>query len=70
MAGRVLGRFWQAALDANSAEQVLTLRVEVEYIMYVMLLLETSLAPYRHASRAALAKVGERVPLASSQRFL
>jgi hypothetical protein len=66
MAGRVLGRFWQAALDANSAEQVLTLRVEVEYIMYVMLhLLETSLAPYRHTSRAALAKVGERVPLAS-----
>lgn len=33
MAGRVLARFWQAALDANSVEQVLTLRVEVEYIM-------------------------------------
>lgn len=48
MAGRVLGRFWQAALDANSAEQVLTLRAEVEYIMYVMLLLETGSAPHRH----------------------
>jgi hypothetical protein len=45
MAGRVLGRFWQAALDANSAEQVLTLRAEVEYIVYVRLLLETGLAP-------------------------
>ncbi|KAF8507193.1 hypothetical protein F5888DRAFT_1602133 [Russula emetica] len=51
MAGRVLGRFWQAALDANSAEQVLTLCAEVEYIM------------------AALAKLAERVPLAS-QSFL
>jgi hypothetical protein len=65
MAGRVLGRFWQAALDANSAEQVQTLRVEVEYIMYVRSLLETGLAPYSHASSAALAKLGQRVPLAS-----
>ena len=65
----MLGRFWQAALDANSAEQVLTLRAEVEYIMYVKLLLEIGLAPYRHVSRAALAKLGERVQLAS-QSFL
>ena len=42
MAGRVLARFWQAALDANSAEQILTLRTEVEYIAYVKLLLETA----------------------------
>ena len=65
MAGRVLGRFWEAALDANSAEQVLTLRAEVEYIMYVRLLLETGLGPYSHGSSVALAKLGERVPLAS-----
>lgn len=69
MAGRVLGRFWQAALDANSAEQVLTLRAEVEYIVYVRLLLETGLAPYSHVSSAALAKLGERAPLAS-QSFI
>jgi hypothetical protein len=69
MAGRVLGRFWQAALDANSAEQVLTLRAEVEYIMYVRLLLETGLEPHRHVCSAALVKLGERVPLAS-QSFL
>jgi hypothetical protein len=47
MAGRVLGRFWQAAQDANCAEQILTLRTEVEYII------------------AALARLGERVPLAN-----
>jgi hypothetical protein len=69
MAGRVLGRFWQAALDANSADQVQTLRAEVEYIMYVRLLLETGLGPYGHVSSVALAKLGERVPLAS-QSFL
>ncbi|KAH9984661.1 hypothetical protein BJV74DRAFT_848132 [Russula compacta] len=46
MAGRVLVRFWQAAQDANSEDQTLTLRAEVEYII------------------AALAKLGERVPLA------
>ncbi|KAI0307712.1 hypothetical protein B0F90DRAFT_1676459 [Multifurca ochricompacta] len=46
MAGRVLVRFWQAAQEANSDEQTLTLRAEVEYII------------------AALAKLGERVPLA------
>lgn len=46
MAGKVLGRFWEAALDANSAEQVLTLRAEVEYIMYVGFLLKTGLAPH------------------------
>lgn len=45
MAGRVLGRFLQAAQDANSGEQILTLRAEVEYIMYVGLLLEASLTP-------------------------
>lgn len=45
-AGRVLVRFWQAAQQANSKEQTLTLRSEVEYII------------------AALAKLGERVPLA------
>ncbi|KAI0271386.1 hypothetical protein BC834DRAFT_818707 [Gloeopeniophorella convolvens] len=33
MAGRVLIRFLQAALDAKSEEQSLTLRAEVEYIM-------------------------------------
>ncbi len=65
MAGRVLGRFWQAALDANSAEQVMSLRAEVEYIMYVELLLEAGFAPYRCISSGALAKLGERVPLAS-----
>jgi hypothetical protein len=52
MAGRVLARFWQAALDANSAEQVLTLRAEVEYIA------------------AALAKLGERVPLANRYNMM
>jgi len=46
MAGRVLVRFCQAAQDANSEDQTLTLRAEVEYII------------------AALAKFGERVPLA------
>ncbi|KAN0125242.1 hypothetical protein V8E52_001794, partial [Russula decolorans] len=52
MAGRVLARFWQAALDANSAERVLTLRAEVEYIA------------------AALAKLGERVPLANRYNMM
>ena len=33
MAGRVLVRFWQAAQQANSTDQTLTLRSEVEYIM-------------------------------------
>jgi hypothetical protein len=65
MAGRVLGRFWQAAQDANSGEQILTLRAEVEYIMYVGLHFEAGLVPYRHIFSAALAKLGERVPLAS-----
>jgi hypothetical protein len=65
MAGRVLGRFWQAAQDANSGEQIMTLRAEVEYIMCVKLLLESGLAPYRHIFSAALEKLGERVPLAS-----
>jgi len=37
MAGRVLVRFLQAAQDANSEEQTLTLCAEVEYIMYVVL---------------------------------
>lgn len=46
MAGRVLVRFWQAAQQANSKEQTLTLHSEVDYII------------------AALAKLGERVPLA------
>jgi len=46
MAGRVLVRFWQAAQEANSDEQILTLHAEVEYII------------------SALAKLGERVPLA------
>jgi len=46
MAGRVLVRFWQAAHEAKSEEQILNLRAEVEYII------------------AALAKLGERVPLA------
>ncbi|KAA1467928.1 hypothetical protein DENSPDRAFT_833103 [Dentipellis sp. KUC8613] len=32
MAGRVLVRFWHAAQDAKSEEQMLTLRAEVEYI--------------------------------------
>jgi hypothetical protein len=35
MAGRVLVRFWQAAHDAKSEGQILTLRTEVEYIMCV-----------------------------------
>ncbi len=33
MAGRVLVRFWQAAQQANSKEQIVTLRSEIEYIM-------------------------------------
>ncbi|KAI9513029.1 hypothetical protein F5148DRAFT_462319 [Russula earlei] len=33
MAGRVLVRFWHAAQEANSEEQTLTLRAEVEYII-------------------------------------
>jgi hypothetical protein len=53
MAGRVLGRFWQAAQDSNSGEQILTLCAEVEYIMYVGFrvrelawhLIDTSLVP-------------------------
>jgi hypothetical protein len=43
----------------------MTLRAEVEYIMYVGLLLEAGLALYGHISSAALAKLGDRVPLAS-----
>lgn len=31
----MLVRFWQAARDANSEEQTLALRAQVEYIMYV-----------------------------------
>ncbi|KAI0257655.1 hypothetical protein BJV78DRAFT_1116422 [Lactifluus subvellereus] len=46
IAGKVLVRFWQAAQDANSEEQTLALRAQVEYII------------------SALAKLGERVPLA------
>jgi predicted XRE-type DNA-binding protein len=41
MAGRVLVRFWHAAQDANSEEQSMTLRAEIDYIMYVELLVET-----------------------------
>jgi hypothetical protein len=48
MAGRVLGRFWQAAQDANCAEQILTLRTEVEYIMYVGLVVEAGLSSHGH----------------------
>ncbi len=54
MAGRVLGRFWQAALDANSAAQGLALRAEVEYITYVELLLETGLTAFMDASLVLL----------------
>lgn len=68
MAGRVLVRFWQAAQDANSEDQTLTLRAEVEYIMYVGLL-KARLTPYHYISSAALAKLGGRVPLAR-QLFL
>ncbi|KAI0068330.1 hypothetical protein BV25DRAFT_563442 [Artomyces pyxidatus] len=46
MAGRVLVRFWHAAQEAKSEDQVITLRAEVEYIA------------------SAIAKFGERVPLA------
>jgi len=52
MAGRVLGRFWQAAQDSNSAEQILTLCAEVEYII------------------AALAKLGERIPIANRYKAM
>lgn len=47
MAGRVLGRFWESAQDANCAEQIVTLRAEVEYIMYVRSFDEVGLRPYR-----------------------
>jgi len=48
MAGRVLVRFWQAAQEANSEEQMLTLRAEVEYIMYVQQLLKVGQVPYTY----------------------
>ncbi|TFK77005.1 hypothetical protein BDN72DRAFT_754042 [Pluteus cervinus] len=46
VAGRVLVRFLQAAIDANSHEQVATLRAEVDFV------------------QSAIAKVGQRIPLA------
>ncbi|GLB36244.1 putative fungal specific transcription factor [Lyophyllum shimeji] len=46
VAGRVLVRFLQAALDAKSADQISTLRAELEFV------------------QSAIAKVGQRIPLA------
>ncbi|KAF8912757.1 hypothetical protein CPB84DRAFT_1670239 [Gymnopilus junonius] len=46
VAGRVLVRFLQAALDANSIDQVSTLRAEIDFV------------------HSAIAKVGQRIPLA------
>jgi hypothetical protein len=63
MAGRVLVRFWQAARDANSEEQSLALRAQVEYIMYVELSPRNSVA-HLSVTSSALAKLGERLPLA------
>ncbi|KAF8216122.1 hypothetical protein K438DRAFT_1800101 [Mycena galopus ATCC 62051] len=46
ISGRVLVRFLQAAMDANTTEQISTLRAELDFL------------------ESAIAKVGERVPLA------
>lgn len=46
VAGRVLLRFLQAALDVKSADQIATLRAELEFV------------------QIAIAKVGQRIPLA------
>jgi hypothetical protein len=64
MAGRVLVRFWQAARDANSEEQSLALRAQVEYIMYVELSPRNSSVAHLSVTSSALAKLGERLPLA------
>lgn len=58
-------RFLQAAKDANSEEQALTLCAEVDYIMYVCAYLLKLGQPLNvYISSAALTKLGERVPLA------
>jgi hypothetical protein len=66
MAGRVLVRFWKAAQDANSEEQSLALRAQVEYIMYVDFSprLEACSITHLRVDSSALTKLGERVPLA------
>jgi hypothetical protein len=66
MAGRVLVRFWKAAQDANSEEQGLAYRAHVEYIMYVELSprLEACSITHLRVHSSALAKLGERVPMA------
>ena len=70
MTGRVLVRFWQAAQDANSEEQTLALRAQVEYIMYVGFSLRSWFnRSSPRVTSSALAKLGERVPLAC-QYFL
>ncbi|TFK41060.1 hypothetical protein BDQ12DRAFT_600361 [Crucibulum laeve] len=51
--GRVLVRFLQAAIDAKSEDQISTLRAELDFVQRVY-----------SPSLSAIAKVGQRVPLA------
>ena len=66
MAGRVLVRFWTAAQEAKSEEQIITLRAEVEYIACAGRLRLSSLGfHWPNPFSSAIGKFGERIPLAS-----
>lgn len=66
MAGRVLVRFWTAAQEAKSEEQIITLRAEVEYIACAGRCCFSSLSfHWPNLFSSAIGKFGERIPLAS-----
>lgn len=62
----MLVRFLQVALDANSVDQISTLRSEIEFIQYVSFLLShfAMLLKLNLLFSSAISKVGERIPMA------
>lgn len=64
MGGRVLVRFLQAALDAKSSDQISTLRAELDFVQCVIPIFIRTHQPTLSSLRSAIAKVGQRIPLA------
>ncbi|KAG6832433.1 hypothetical protein H0H92_001479, partial [Tricholoma furcatifolium] len=62
VAGRVLVRFLQASQDAKSADQISTLRAELDFVQYAMSLLNYQ-SEVQSFYRSAISKMGQRIPL-------
>ena len=71
MSGRVLVRFLQAAQEANSQDQISTLRTELEFVQWVQSVSSVvTINLFRTIYRLAINKVGERIPLACTFLFV